>query len=153
MAVFFTIKEISDHLLSEILKADADFQIRQGLIGKQLQADLNNSINEKAGIPGEHLQDSASITPLHIDKVEFCFRVQPVRETFWVKLRRLWSKSIPKHDHLYRFVDHGNNSRSLAGGADVKISVSRSLDGGYQGHIVSPVSLTENPDIYVSGFA
>jgi hypothetical protein len=132
---FFSLQEISKHLLNEVILADADFQIAQREAWRNVSASFK-------------LMDGFSqMESLQVNEFNFDLPIQPYKPSLWKNLIWMINKKRPPGT-LYRVSKRDDKRKDI----HVKIKLQRGKLNGYETQIESNPPIEEKPeDTYVAG--
>ena len=132
---FFSLQEISKHLLNEVVLADADFQLAQ----REAWREVSESSKLMDGF--------AQMESLKVNEFDFELNIQPYKPSLWRSLVWLINKKKPQ-GILYR-VSKRDDKRK---GIQVKIKLQRGKLNSYETKIESDPPIEEKPEnTYVAG--
>jgi hypothetical protein len=132
---FFSLQEISRHLLNEVILADADFQLAQ--------REAWRKVSENS----EWMNGFAQMESLKVNEFDFELNIQPYKPSLWRSLIWLINKRKPK-GVMYRVSKKAEKRKDIR----VKIKLQRGKLGNYETEIQSdPPIEGKSEDTYVAG--
>lgn len=132
---FFSLQEISKHLLNEVILADADFQIAQREVWRK--------VSESSKL----MEGFAQMESLKVNEFDFELNIQPYKPSLWRMLVWLINKKKPQ-GVMYQVSKRNEKRKDI----HVKIKLQRGKLGNYETQIQSDPPIEEKPEkTYVAG--
>ncbi len=133
----FTVREISLHVLNQVILADADFQINQRNAWLQM------------GKSDETFAGFSKLSSLFLNEIDYSFELMPAPPSWWDKLKQFFGIRL-KSDNSYYAIATANPTPS---NLKIKISIKRDSPGKYDSEIATtPETPLKPEEINVIGF-
>ena len=139
--------DLLQHLIQEIIKADAEMQLLQRSAWSDLVKQYAREADDPERPPSYSIAEGVDrLENLGLTQLQLEFRLAPVKRRWWKRLwcwlRTLFGKLSEKEKAQYRLVPQANRSSTQS--ILVRLTIERGQDGKWKAHSQPDTAAMEN---------